>query len=59
MRFSIYILDRANQIKQEAYPTKAEADEAYDRWEAAGHDVYTERLAAILEKDAYDLKDKK
>ncbi len=59
MRFGIYIIDRANQIKEEVYPTREEADDAADRWEAAGHDVYTDRLAAMLEKDAYDHRSKK
>lgn len=52
--FTIYIVDRANQILGYAYPTQEEADDAADRFEAAGCDVFLDRLQACLNKDRYD-----
>lgn len=44
---TIYIIDRANQFHEEAYDTQEQADDASDRWEASGHDVYHNRLRAL------------
>lgn len=51
---TIYVIDRANQLLSYGYPTKDEADDAYDRFEAAGFDVYTDRIQAVLAKDDFD-----
>jgi hypothetical protein len=51
--YSLWIVDRANQISQRDYSTASEADTAYDFYESGGNDVYTERLAACLARDAY------
>lgn len=53
---TIYVIDRANQLLSYGYPTKDEADDAYDRFEAAGFDVYTDRIKAVLAKDAYHFR---
>ena len=52
--YTIYVIDRANQLLAYAYPTKDDAYEASDRFEAAGCDVFTDRTQAVLNKDSYD-----
>jgi hypothetical protein len=53
--FTIYIVDRANQLSQQTFGRQEDADAATDRWEAVGGcEVYTNRLAAVLAKDGYD-----
>lgn len=51
--FTIYIVDRANQVKRESYSTQEAADDAVDRWEALGADIFLDRLQAVLNADAY------
>lgn len=51
--FTIYIVDRANQLVVEHYPTQDAADSAFDKWEAGGHDVYEDGQKAALAKLAY------
>ena len=51
--FTIYIIDRANQFTVEHHATQEQADDASDRWEAGGHDVYTDRMRATLAMDRY------
>lgn len=53
--FTIYIVDRANQLSQQTFGRQDDADAATDQWEAVGGcEVYTNRLAAVLAKDDYD-----
>ena len=53
--FTIYIVDRANQIWEQTFETEDEAYGAADAWEAIGGcDIYTNRLQACLAKDKYD-----
>lgn len=52
--FTIYVVDRANQILSFAYPSQDEADAAADRWESIGADVYKDRIKAVLAKDEFD-----
>lgn len=51
--FTIYIVDLANQVKQESYDSQDDADDAADRWEALGADIFLSRLQAVLHADAY------
>ena len=53
MKHTIYIIDRANQFHEESYATLAEADDASDRWEAGGHDVFHDRTRALRAWDRY------
>ena len=53
--FTIYIVDRTNQITQQTFGRQEDADAATDHWDAIGGcEVYTNRLAAVLAKDSYD-----
>ena len=51
--YTIYIIDRANQFHVEHHSTQEQADDSSDRWEAGGHDVYTDRTRALLAMDRY------
>ena len=51
--YTIYIIDRANQFHVEHHATQEQADDASDRWEAEGHDVYSDRMRALLAMDRY------
>ena len=51
--YSIWVLDRANQLTQYDYSSQLLADNASDTFEADGHDVFTDRLRACLAKDRY------
>ena len=53
MKQTIYIIDRANQFHEESYETLLDADNASDRWEAGGHDVYHDRTRALRAWDHY------
>jgi len=57
--FKIFVIDRANQFNTFEFATQKEADEAYDWWEAGGHDVFTDSLKAVLYRDAYNRLNKK
>lgn len=56
--FTIYILDCANQLKTEVYDSQDAADDAADRWEAQGCDIFINRLYAMFAKDDYDRRQK-
>ena len=51
--YSIWVLDRANQLTQYDYSSQLLADNASDAFESDGHDVFTDRLRACLAKDRY------
>ena len=51
--YSIWVLDRANQLTQYDYSSQLLADNASDIFEADGHDVFTDRLRASLARDRY------
>ncbi len=51
--YTIYIIDRANQFHVEHHATQEQADGASDRWEAGGHDVYTDAQRAALARDRF------
>lgn len=52
--YSIWVLDRANQLTQYNYSSQLLADNASDAFEADGHDVFTDGLRAALARDRYD-----
>jgi hypothetical protein len=53
--YTIYIIDRANQISQQTFATQQQADNASDRWEEVGGcEVFTDRTRAIDCKDRYN-----
>lgn len=51
--YTIYIIDRANQFSVEHHSTQQQADDSSDAWEAGGHDVFTDRMRALLAMDRY------
>jgi hypothetical protein len=53
--YTIYIIDRANQLSQQTFSRQQDADDASDRWEEVGGcEVFTDRTRAIDCKDRYD-----
>lgn len=51
--FSVFVLDRANQLTEYKYSSQAMADDASDYFEAQGHDVFTDGQRAALARDRY------
>lgn len=51
--YSIWVLDRANQLTEYKYSSQHEADNASDYFEADGHDVFSNGLRAALARDRY------
>lgn len=51
--YSIWVLDRANQLTQYNYSSQLLADNASDIFESNGHDVFTDGLRAALARDRY------
>jgi len=53
--YTIYIIDRANQLSQQTFARQEDADDASDRWEEVGGcEVFTDRTRAVDCKDRYD-----
>jgi hypothetical protein len=51
--FKIFVIDRANQCNSFEFDTQDDADAAYDQWEAGGHDVFINYMAAVTFMDKY------
>lgn len=51
--YSIYVLDRANQLTEYKYSSQLDADNASDDFEAQGHDVFSNMTRAIEARDRY------
>jgi hypothetical protein len=51
--FKIFVIDRANQYNSFEFGTQDAADAAYDEWEAGGHDVFVNYIAAVTFMDKY------
>ena len=51
--YSVYVLDRANQVTEYKYSSQMAADDASDIFEADGHDVFSDGHKAALARDRY------
>jgi hypothetical protein len=51
--YSVWVLDRANQLTEYKYSSQLEADNASDTFEADGHDVFTDGHRAALARDRF------
>jgi hypothetical protein len=54
MTHPIYIIDRCGQYREESYLTQEEKSLAYDRWDALGCDIYTDRVDALVAHNQFN-----
>lgn len=51
--YSVWVLDRANQLTEYKYSSQHEADNASDAFEADGHDVFESGTKAAMARDRF------